>query len=91
MEDVSVRCGAGPYQRFLGHLSSHRPVLVVVSDLDRVHHTLENLDIGSRSAGHHQAPLIQPRRFALWLVVCPGQEASAPTHFAHLSPPGRKS
>lgn len=85
VEDTRVRCGAGPSPRFLGHPSRHRPVLVA-SELDRVLHALENLDIGSRSAGHHQAPLVQPRRFALWLVVCPEQEASAPTHLGHLFP-----
>lgn len=53
----------GPHPWFLGPLSIQRPITVVVSDHDYVHHTLENLDIGSWSGGHRQAPLVQPRRF----------------------------
>lgn len=53
--------------------ASEQALTIVVSDHN--HRTRENLDVGSRSVGHHQAPVVQPRRFALWLVVQPEQEA----------------
>lgn len=83
-EVEDVRCEAGTQQQFPGCLRSvHRPIVVVYLITGHALHTTENVDMGSQSVRHCQAPLVQAGLSKRHWSPAPGP------HLGQLFSPGR--